>query len=382
MVGTFTRITGVALPLLLGLALSRGGWSGGGRPAEEEARRLCGGPPDRISVAGACASCDLTRLEQIVRAYHPANVHALGAVQTAQRGVSSPIDVGSEKAWSPVQLENSTLMNRAFGDQRCPAAVARFGMGTARVSFVAVDHVSQSPSERPAVFGAIRREFEVSAPAGVVVEGYPEEFPCSEAVRIYLTPETDLTSEPEYLAKLALTQGKIVRGGEPDDIGLRSPDRQGYLFLRELTTLRPPQPLVQAERPEIEQQAFNRVLKMFPEAERWTYRAFLDWYREKNGRDFRLENSLVDITPSFDLPSSAVVRATNRMTDEIDLRRDRHVLSVVRRSLLLGGPVEVAYGRDHFPRQLPVYESIFGHTAGPVAKCNPSPPNPNGSCLR
>jgi hypothetical protein len=74
------------------------------------------------------------------------------------------------------------------------------------------------------------------------------------------------------------------------------------------------------------------------------------------------------------------ITAIDGALNQVDLNRDSHVVSVVRRDLLARGRVLVAYGRDHFPRQLPVYEAVFGTCSAPVARCFAGPVAPVSQC--
>ncbi|MBI3542911.1 MAG: hypothetical protein HY075_06530 [Deltaproteobacteria bacterium] len=326
------------------------------------ARDVCGAPPSKIdSLVKGLGQVDSTRLRAVISTYHPASRDAHGTVSALSNigSLPSAADLGTEATWTGVKPQTSELRAHAFGTLACRVPVARFDRGPAHLSFVATEHVARDPSVRDEVFKIIGKEFENSHPGAVVVEGYPEKFPCSEAVRIFLTPIDRIASEPEYLAKLALDHGAQVFGGEPDGIGLASPDNERFELLRQLTTIHGV----------ASQEAYRRAQAQLPFGRRIPFSDFTAWYQRVNGRKFNVDNAWTDITPSYNMPTGQTIRGTNKMADQVDMNRDSHVVQVVRRGLLGRGRVLAVYGRDHFPRQLPVFEAVFGRCSTPVARC-------------
>lgn len=364
----------VILLALLGALSAQAQSPSRGSPQQNLSRYLCSLRTDQIEAESTrsiealksnCPSCTAEGLASVVRAYHPATQASASAANTSEQGLKrvnqeAIPDLGGEEKWVGATLETREHYHRSFESQRCPAPVARFSKGDLKLSFIATVYVRNNPAERTEVFRAFKNEFESMDPKTVVVEGYPQDFPCSEAVRIYLAPESDLSAEPEYLAQLALRKGIPVVGGEPDGNGLLTPDREGFALLQSMSQVK--------EEPE---KAFKEISTRV--RINWDYSKFKDWYRATNKREFKLENAYADITPASS--SSVAPLTTNRMSDQACLFRDQNVLKTIRSKLLLRGNVLVAYGRNHFPRQLSVYDSVFGKQAAPVAKCEnlPSP---------
>ncbi|MEW6056677.1 MAG: hypothetical protein AB1540_08685 [Bdellovibrionota bacterium] len=358
-----------------------------GNPASTTAKQLCTTRADEFeekiselwpSVSKTCPECSRTTLIRILQNYHPRLGENSNAVESAVNNGPAiqkrrPIDIGDEDLWTGVKLQNSELREKAFGNQKCHATTARFVKGKSQVSFTAVMHVYIYPELKQEVFQSVLNEFNAFKPDAVVVEGYPKDFPCSEAVRIYLTPVSALEAESEYLAKLALLHAKPIHGGEPrqNDIGLKAPDREGFLFLRLLSSERPKEKIHEGGRLRYQVEAFNKIKARTAGTLSWTYDQFIAWYKTTNKRDFRIEDALDDITPSFNLNLLKPNRVlkSNHLSDEVGIYRDRVALSTVRRLLLTNDRVMTVYGRDHLPRQLPVYEAVFGKSATPIAKC-------------
>jgi hypothetical protein len=121
-------------------------------------------------------------------------------------------------------------------------------------------------------------------------------------------------------------------------------------------------------------EAFPRVQSQYPFGSRFSLSDFTAWYARVNGREFRVDNAWDDIAPTFNMKDA---RGTNRLADQVDLKRDAHVVQMIRRGLLERGKVLAVYGADHFPRELPVFEAVFGAVPTPVAKCCASAPIPS-----
>lgn len=340
----------------------------GADPIGAFAAEVCSESPSRLdSLAAAFKSrsmptLDVDRLKTIVAMYHPATRDARSSIDVVARGSALPsaTELGSEHEWNGVSLQTDLLRQHAFGESDCAAPIARFDKGPAHLSFIAAAHVVRERAARQPVFRAIKSEFDSVRPGAAVVEGYPERFPCDEAVRIYLTPADRLGSEPEYVAKLALDRGAMIYGGEPDGLGLSQADSERFQLLRELS----------AHQSLGLRAAFRAAQRAYPFGASITLSDFKAWYRRLNGRNFKLENAWDDLAPSFNM---ARPRGTNRLADQIDLKRDAHVTQTIRTALLTQGKVLVVYGSDHFPRQLPVFESVFGRVSTPAAKCSCEP---------
>lgn len=134
----------------------------------------------------------------------------------------------------------------------------------------------------------------------------------------------------------------------------------------------------EANRQAFQEERFNETRKTWllsPVREFFTYQQFLRWYSKINGRDFRIENADSDLVPAAVIPTNEQ-RGTNRLIDKFDLFRDRKVLNIIRRSLADNLNVMTVYGNGHFPRQLPVYQKVFGEMKTPVAKCGDPGPIP------
>jgi hypothetical protein len=344
----------------------------GGDPIADFSNAVCNGNPDAAlksnALPKAAGNIDGEKLNAILTLFHPATREATAAVRRISNSIELPseTELGSESKWNGVKLQTESLMQLAFGQSTCAASIAHFDKGIAHLTFIATTHVHQTPEARDAVFKTIQTEFEKNPPLAVVIEGYPSEFPCSEAIRIFLTPVSALRSESEYVAKLALERGLTVTGGEPNDLGMAKEDGEKFQLLRQMTLFQN-QGITEGE-------AYGRAQSFFPFGAGTSFSDFKAWYQRVNGREFRLENALSDITPSYNLPKGETPRGTHKITDLLDLNRDSHALKTTRRSLLSHGKVLVIYGRDHLPRQLPVLESVFGSTGNgtPIAKCGSS----------
>jgi hypothetical protein len=57
----------------------------------------------------------------------------------------------------------------------------------------------------------------------------------------------------------------------------------------------------------------------------------------------------------------------------MDSCRNQSATAAIHRELVRTGNVLAVYGSGHFPEQLPVFESVFGRSNGPAAKCESSP---------
>jgi hypothetical protein len=216
----------------------------------------------------------------------------------------------------------------------------------------------------------LRRTMDEAHPSEVVVEGYPETFPCERAVELYLTNESSLSSEQDFVAWLALQGGVRVSGGEPLDGGLRGSDRYGLQILQQLAMITGPCP--SPNLPPLEvltagifQNLRNQYGEVFPFN---TSADFLGWYRGYNGTEFRLEGAYQDLTPSPNLPPGVTPRQSNRAYYEASLIRDTNALRSIRSALLRSRNVLTVYGSGHLERTAPVLTTVMTPTT-PVARC-------------
>jgi hypothetical protein len=209
----------------------------------------------------------------------------------------------------------------------------------------------------------------------IVVEGFPDAFGTSPARMIAYAQQVAGTpgdAEPYLAIRLAVKAGIGFSGGEPTDaqvvrevaaFGLTPADVLGCYILRLIEQWEREERISGPADPRlgklVEQTASSFAASAGVSFQTVSSVATLDgwksWYRKLNGVSFKEGYRHDDA-----YPSGPHTRPSRGMSDAIDDVRDRHIVSVIFRTLKAHQDVLVIYGASHSVVEGPALTAAFG----------------------
>jgi NADPH-dependent 7-cyano-7-deazaguanine reductase QueF-like protein len=175
--------------------------------------------------------------------------------------------------------------------------------------------------------------------------------------------------ETSYTAIKASEIGVPFIGAEPDEgyilktmigKGYKIEDVFFFYFVRQLPQYERNMALETKSLPELFHELMEQYIKKnslnLLESKRLSFEVFLNWYKQKNHKVFNFQS----FDPEEAAPLSDGVYFTQRVSSEIGLIRDRHIVQVICNTLIKYDCVLVVFGKSHLATQRNFIETMMG----------------------
>lgn len=274
------------------------------------------------------------------------------------------IDAAKANPWSRFDAVQSKVP---------PPIVATYKKCGRTLTYVAVEH---SNDPKGPTFARVKTAMAHAEPKILVLEGFPESLGENAKPLIDYAGKvanTPADAEPYLAVRLAQQKNAKFIGGEPDDRdilaavkleGWRASDLFGLYVLRLIEEWTRAKEINGPNDPRLNT-AIASYAPIFAKdagaaqadiADVATRDGFRAWYKRTNGLDFDTNYRAEDAWP----PSKASDRKSNALIATISDIRDRHILSVIDKSLQAFGDVMVVYGASHYDIEAPALIAAYG----------------------
>lgn len=240
--------------------------------------------------------------------------------------------------------------------------IAQFDMQTRRVLYIASNHEIDVQSE---TFQLISKAFKKYRPDFLIIEGIEEKHGESPErlishIKTNCLPEWKC-SEGLFAAHLATKNSIDFIGGEPADqeiykiLKSQKYTKKDFVFLIFIQQI----PHYHREGRFNAESELPKLLMQFLQdwkATEFTYLDFKSWY-EKNGNVKISYQDLIDPNIAAPIKNGTYVQ---RLSTKISDIRNKHIVSVILKSLVTHKKVLIIYGHSHFPTQKDVLIQYLG----------------------
>lgn len=244
--------------------------------------------------------------------------------------------------------------------------LAHFSKDGLNVYYVAAAHAQSGPTLE--LIRGVLRDRKIGLAIVEGMEGSPFARPRAFAklARADCGDDFCRDGEPVYAAMLAAEKGIPILGGEPPQErmteaaladGYTREDLMAYAFFRWLPVYQRQGRLTTAALPALfeENRGERRLVAGDEEVERFTYKRFLLWYEEKNGKPLDPEH----FDSQEDAPKSGGRYFTQRLSSATERPRTRFFMRLLARQLPRYRDVLIVYGGSHFAVEREALESML-----------------------
>lgn len=243
-----------------------------------------------------------------------------------------------------------------------PPYAALFDTKSSQLLYIAADHTIDSESK---TFQLINRAFKEYQPDFVIIEGIEENYGESPQKFINYIENKCLPqltcSEGFYAVHLATKNKLNFIGGEPSDKGVyealtaQNYTKKDFVFFYFVQQL----PHYCREGKFKSEHDLYKLLALWLQewkATEFTYLDFKNWYeKELNLKLFYKD--LIDPNTSAPIKNGT---SLHQLSSKISLIRDKHIISVILKSLITHKKVLIIYGHSHFPTQKDILSQYLG----------------------